>query len=328
VVLSARAPGAKLSLWDAFGDQTVALGAGLGGGELSLFQMNGQVGIFMDADQTIYGNPTSTGGEIGIRDGSGNLGVFLDGQGTGSSGELRLYNTASNTVTAQLLGAESSSSGAELRLRRANGTTTITLDAENDGAGNARLDLSTGGGTNTIALLPGGGDAGVAGGGLVRLGVLSGTNLGLDDNEIIARNNGVSAPLYLNYGNTGVVHTTRLAINTSTPAAGYELSVNGQIICEELVVQNSNDWPDYVFADDYPLMPLEEVEANIKRNKHLPGIPSARKIGADGIPLGEIQRQMMEKIEELTLHLIQQNKRLAAQEEELSRLRSSMSATK
>jgi hypothetical protein len=328
VVLSARSPGAKLNLWDGLGLETTRLGAGLGGGELTLLQLNGQVGIFMDGDKTTYGNPTSTGAEIEVRNGSGDLGVLIDGHGTGSAGEIRLLNTASNTTTVQILAAESTSSGAEMRLRRANGTTTIALDAENDGAGNPRVDLFTGGGTNTMAFLPGGGDAALSGGGLIRLGLLNGNNLGIDDNEIIARNNGVSSPLMLNYGYTGVVHMTRVAINTVTPAAGYSVSVNGKVICEELVVQDSGDWPDYVFAGDYALMSLEEVEASIQRNKHLPGIASAKKIGEEGIPLGQLQKQMMEKIEELTLHLIQQNKRLQAQEEELGKLRARFDVVK
>lgn len=328
VVLSARSPGAKLNLWDGLGNETTRLGAGTGGGELTLLQLNGEVGIFMDGDKTVYGSPTSTGAEIEIRSGTGNPGVHLDGQGTGSSGEVRLYNTASNTVTVQLLGAESAGTGAELRLRRANGTTTLAFDAENDGAGNPRVDLYAGDGTSTMALMPGGGDTSPSGGGLLRLGELTGNNVSLDDNEIMARTNGVVAPLYLNNASGGIVYTPRLAINTTAPATGYELSVNGQIICEELVVQNSAEWPDYVFAEDYDLMPLEELQASIAKNKHLPGIPSAKQIGANGIPLGEVQRQMMEKIEELTLYLLQQNKRLEAQETELRSLRARLETAK
>jgi len=179
-----------------------------------------------------------------------------------------------------------------------------------------------------MAIAPGGTDVTLAGGGLIRLGDLNGSNIGIDGDEILARTNGVAGPFRLNYQSGGVVHTTKLTVNTLTPAAGYSVSVNGKVICEELVVQDSADWPDYVFADDYKLQPLEEVEASIQKNKHLPGIASAKKIGEDGIPLGQIQKQMMEKIEELTLHLIQQNKRLQAQEDELGKLRSRLEAAK
>ena len=63
-------------------------------------------------------------------------------------------------------------------------------------------------------------------------------------------------------------------------------------------------------------MPLEQVESIIKQTKHLPGIPPASKIESEGLPLGEINRQMMEKIEELTLYLIQQEKRINELEKE------------
>ena len=235
-------------------------------------------------------------------------------------------DSAGDTATVEILGAETSNTGSELRMRRANGTQTIVLDAENTGG--SRADFCIDDGTSTIALTPGGGIAGAGGGGLMRLGDLNGTNLGLDDNGLLARTNGAAAPLYLNWGYSSPVHMTRVAINTSTPATGYSLSVNGKVICEELVIQNSNEWPDYVFADDYDLPSLKEVEACIRQNKHLPGIPSASEIGQAGIPVGDMQRQMMEKIEELTLHVIDQNKRLRNQEDELKSLRARLGSTK
>ena len=115
-----------------------------------------------------------------------------------------------------------------------------------------------------------------------------------------------------------------VAIATDTPKPGYELSVNGQIVCEELLVQNSANWPDYVFADDYPLRPLEEVESHVRENRHLPGIPAAGEVAKDGISIGSMQKQMMEKIEELTLYLIEQNKRLQAQDERIRQLESQL----
>lgn len=111
-----------------------------------------------------------------------------------------------------------------------------------------------------------------------------------------------------------------VTIATTTPKPGYELSVNGQIVCEELLVQDSGSWPDHVFNDDYRLQPLAEVEAHIKERKHLPGIPTAAEVAREGIPIGDMQKRMMEKIEELTLHLIEQNKRLAAQDERIRQI--------
>jgi hypothetical protein len=118
-----------------------------------------------------------------------------------------------------------------------------------------------------------------------------------------------------------------VTIATDTPKPGYELSVNGQIVCEELLVENSTDWPDYVFAEDYPLRPLDEVESHIRENRHLPGVAPATRIAREGLPIGAMQKQMMEKIEELTLYLIEQNKRLQTQDERIRQLEARLRET-
>jgi hypothetical protein len=102
----------------------------------------------------------------------------------------------------------------------------------------------------------------------------------------------------------------RIGVWTLTPAIGYALSVNGKIVCEELKVQLSESWPDYVFGNDYKLSSLKQVENFIKLNKHLPNIPSAAEIEKNGLSIGEMQKKMMEKIEELTLYIIQQQKEI------------------
>lgn len=84
------------------------------------------------------------------------------------------------------------------------------------------------------------------------------------------------------------------------------LSVNGVIKTKQVIVTNS-DWADYVFEDSYKLISLNDVEQYIKENKHLPNIPSAKEIEEKGISIGEIQKKQMEKIEELTLYIIEQN---------------------
>jgi hypothetical protein len=104
----------------------------------------------------------------------------------------------------------------------------------------------------------------------------------------------------------------RIGIWTLTPATGYALSVNGKIMCEELKVQLSGSWPDYVFGESYSLMPIKGVESFIKNNRRLPGIPSAAQMEKDGLSVGEMQKKMMEKIEELTLYIIQQQKEIDA----------------
>ncbi|MEL7122801.1 MAG: hypothetical protein AAFO07_25365, partial [Bacteroidota bacterium] len=96
-----------------------------------------------------------------------------------------------------------------------------------------------------------------------------------------------------------------VGINTNDIPSAYKLAVDGRIICEELNVQLSSAWPDYVFEEDYDLRSLNEVASYIDENGHLPGVPSAQSLEQGGsVEIGEMQRIMMEKIEELTLYMI------------------------
>ncbi|MEI2738312.1 MAG: hypothetical protein V9F01_05960 [Chitinophagaceae bacterium] len=103
--------------------------------------------------------------------------------------------------------------------------------------------------------------------------------------------------------------------NSQRIATGYELSVDGDVIAESFVTQNSTSWPDYVFEDNYHLMPLSDLEKSIRKNKHLPNVPSAADIEKNGINLGPMTSALLEKVEELTLYIIQLEKRLKALEE-------------
>lgn len=113
----------------------------------------------------------------------------------------------------------------------------------------------------------------------------------------------------------GTLQTTQLGAVVigkglrSTPA-GYQLYVSDGILTEKVkvAVKNSADWSDYVFANDYKLRPLAEVEQFIKRNKHLPGVPSANDVIEQGIDVGKMDAKLLEKVEELTLYMIQLKK--------------------
>lgn len=98
-----------------------------------------------------------------------------------------------------------------------------------------------------------------------------------------------------------------------------KLSVNGNIRAKEIKVEAAN-WPDYVFAKEYNLMPLADVEKFILIKGHLPEIPQASVIEEEGISLGEMNKLLMKKIEELTLHLIEKDKRVTDLEERMLRL--------
>lgn len=99
-----------------------------------------------------------------------------------------------------------------------------------------------------------------------------------------------------------------VGIGTTDPT--YKLSVRGNIRSNEVVVETG--WADYVFNEGYNLTPLEEVEQYILQHKHLPNIPSAAEIEQKGLSVGDTQKRMMEKIEELTLYIIQLKKEMAA----------------
>jgi hypothetical protein len=78
----------------------------------------------------------------------------------------------------------------------------------------------------------------------------------------------------------------------------------------------SSGWADYVFAEDYTLKPLEELSSFIKTNKHLPNIPTAKEVEINGIELGEMNAKLLEKVEELSLYIIQQIKEITTQKQQ------------
>lgn len=98
----------------------------------------------------------------------------------------------------------------------------------------------------------------------------------------------------------------KVAVGTNSVPTDYEFAVGGKIIAEELKVELSTNWPDYVFKDDYALLSLGEIKKFIELNGHLPDVPSASEVyEKQGIELGEMNRILLQKIEELTLYIIQ-----------------------
>ena len=106
-----------------------------------------------------------------------------------------------------------------------------------------------------------------------------------------------------------------VSIGTINAPTSYKLAVAGDMIAERVVVKlQSSGWPDYVFTPNYHLSTLPEVEKYIEQNHHLPNVPSAKEVADKGIDVGAMNTKFMEKIEELTLYLIEQNKKLEALE--------------
>ncbi|MEN5195868.1 hypothetical protein [Sphingobacterium faecium] len=109
----------------------------------------------------------------------------------------------------------------------------------------------------------------------------------------------------------------KIGIGVQNPTE--KLAVNGKIRATEIKV-DSGPWPDYVFDEDYKLTPLKDVEAFINENKHLPGVPKAKEIEENGLSLGEMVRILMQKNEELTLHLIDKDKKIEDQNNRIQKL--------
>lgn len=94
-----------------------------------------------------------------------------------------------------------------------------------------------------------------------------------------------------------------------THTNGYKLAVNGSIHAKSIDV-DLNGWADYVFDDNYDLKSIDEVASYVKENKHLPGVKSAEEMTSKSVNLGDNQQMLMQKIEELTLYIIELNNRI------------------
>jgi|GEM_PF-3092091 len=117
-------------------------------------------------------------------------------------------------------------------------------------------------------------------------------------------------------------HTGSVVVGTpvsGAPLDNYKLNVFGGVRANSIVV-NTNG-ADFVFANNYRLRPLSEVEFFIKRNHHLPEIAPAAQMQEEGVSVGELQTQLLQKVEELTLYLIEQNKEIVAMKRQLQELK-------
>lgn len=117
---------------------------------------------------------------------------------------------------------------------------------------------------------------------------------GANDGIFITSNNSIG----IDTSNTGAY---KFAVNGN-------MTVNGMVKAKEMLVEVGS-WPDYVFEAEYLLRPLSEVESFISANGHLPEVPSANQITTEGLNMGDMNHILMKKIEELTLYIIEQDKK-------------------
>ncbi|MEO6254670.1 MAG: hypothetical protein ABIO79_15265 [Ferruginibacter sp.] len=116
--------------------------------------------------------------------------------------------------------------------------------------------------------------------------------------------------MWIEYDGTVSLGSSNLNAENVSLGSGYKLKVYGKIISEEVRVQLKAAWPDYVFENDYKKLSLSDLEKFVKENKHLPNVPTAKEIEKDGQHLGEIQLKLLEKVEELTLYVIELKKEI------------------
>ncbi|WP_264536599.1 tail fiber protein [Flavobacterium sp. N1736] len=154
--------------------------------------------------------------------------------------------------------------------------------------------------------------------------LFAGTDTGMDGLQIQTADPSNSA--------AGLTYTTRLAVilngnvGIGTIVPDEKLTVKGKIHTQEVRVDMAGPLvPDYVFANDYKLKSLQEVEDYIKENKHLPEIPSAQEIEKNGLMLAEMNMSLLKKMEEMTLYMIEMKKENEKQNKEIKILKSKLS---
>jgi hypothetical protein len=298
--------------------------ANLGNGSYNGISSSGDRGI-------IYGGsaPGNTGGGFYIAPwASGASGLRLDASGNVGIGTATPSYTLSfgstlgrtlalfeNSGGANLYGFSAAGSGSgpdPYRVRMfANGSEWMTVTAN----GNVGIGTAAPTGKLEVNLVNGAG----WNGNLKAARILSPDNsYYLDLSTYIVGAGNVGYHLSPN-GNTGMTITTPGNVGIGTTNPTHKLAVNGTIRAKEVIVDT--DWSDYVFKSDYQLASLSEVEGAIQRDGHLPGIPSAREVAKHGVRMGEMQSKLLAKIEELTLHVIAQEKRTTVLERENATLR-------
>jgi len=111
-------------------------------------------------------------------------------------------------------------------------------------------------------------------------------------------------------------------VGIGSETTNANLTVKGVIFANELKLQDINMIviPDYVFEKNYKLRSLKEVEEFVNENKHLPEVPSAKQISENGMGMVEMNIVLLKKVEELTLYLIEQNKKIEFQQKEIELL--------
>jgi hypothetical protein len=282
---------------------------------------NNGTGISYGVYSSVSG--TSTGTKYGVySSASGSTNYAFYGSGRGYFSDNVGLGTSSPVGKLHITNVEVSlASGGSLILGLTTGVN-MAFDAN-------EIHVRNNGAAGTLYLNPEGGtviinnagtvtDVSLTGDGALQMGDESSTNIAMDNNEIQARNNGAASGLFLNASGGNVY--------VGTTSGSEKLNVCGGILATEVRVESG--WCDYVFEKEYKLISLTDLETFVNENKHLPNIPAASEIQQHGLPLADVTTRMMEKIEELTLYVLQLNTRVTQLETENALLRSSLTTEK
>jgi hypothetical protein len=130
------------------------------------------------------------------------------------------------------------------------------------------------------------------------------------ENGMLIRSTATSALSYgLSVNVAGSVKAIQVLDQNNNKIRNFSVTGTGEVFARKYTTTLANI-PDYVFADDYELMTFAELKAFIQTNKHLSNVPSASEYEANGVDLGELNRLLLEKVEELTLYILQMEERL------------------
>jgi hypothetical protein len=274
--------------------------------QTNIHESNGNVGIGItspDSKLHIYGGRIKLG-NIGTGFASG-LGIYSGPDAT--NGYVWMDFTSTNVFTIQG-GNTSDNATTPIVLQNLGGKVGIGTTIPNEKlevAGNIRQSGRTtylfgANSSENQALMFAG--WGVAHGGIYWRG----------DSRTFTINTGDYADNSGQYGNANLAVTGNLLVGkTSQTNTSYKLDINGNARANKIVVNTTG--ADFVFEEDYSLRTLEELQKYIRQNKHLPEIPSAKEMEKEGLDVGEMNIKLLQKVEELTLYLIEQNKKLEEQ---------------
>lgn len=256
-------------------------------------------------------------GTLAFASGSGNDNTAI-GQST------MVSNTGDANVALGNFALTSNTSGSFNMAIGSQSLRTNTSGIGNVAIGTSALYHTTGSNGTAIGYLAGFNKNGT---GNVYIGTSAGQAAALtsESNTLYISNTNTTTPLV--YGDFATkylaVGEVAAADRAAATSGGYRLLVKGGMITEKIkvAVAGSADWADYVFEPSYKLMSLDKVESFIKENKHLPNVPSAEDMSKNGLDVTQTSAKLMEKIEELTLYMIEMNKEIKALKEENAKLR-------